>query len=457
MILKDLVDRCVEKAPISFMMRAAMENVFSAERMDALFDATAERQENRLLLFSTLVDMMGLVACRVHPSMHAAYQKRKAEVGVTAKAVYDKLQRLEPSICRQLVRDTAARMQEIVASLSIPFQPILKGYRERILDGNHLRRSERRIHELSCLNGAPLPGHCAVVLDPRLKLIVDAIPCEDGHAQERTLLPTILETVEAKDLWIADRNYCSLSFLLGIENRRACFVIRHHGSLKNFETVGRPVRIGETETGVVWQQTIRLPHRGQQLECRRVTVKLQSATRDGDLEIHLLSNLPARVSALKIAEAYRQRWTIETAFQQVAENLEGEIETLGYPRAALFAFCTALVCHNIVSLIMNTLRAVHGEETVDEEVSYYYIADEVAHSFRGLEMALPEDFWIRFQTMTARQLANELKRIAKTINLELYQKHPRGPKKPKPKMNKKQRGHISTARILEASRGKTYT
>ncbi len=43
---------------------------------------------------------------------------------------------------------------------------------------------------------------------------------------------------------------------------------------------------------------------------------------------------------------------------------------------------------------MNTLRAVHGEETVDEEVSYYYIADEVAHSFRGLEMALPEDFWI---------------------------------------------------------------
>jgi hypothetical protein len=29
-----------------------------------------------------------------------------------------------------------------------------------------------------------------------------------------------------------------------------------------------------------------------------------------------------------MAELYRQRWTIETAFQE-AQNLEGEIETLG--------------------------------------------------------------------------------------------------------------------------------
>lgn len=457
MLLKDLVDRCVEKAPISFMMRAALENVFSAERLDALFEDAAKRQENRTLLFSTVVDMMGLVACRVHPSIHAAYQKRKAEVGVTAKAVYDKLQRLEPHICRRLVRDTASRLREVVDALPVRLQPVIRGYRARILDGNHLRRSERRIHELSCLNGAPLPGHCAVVLDPCLKLVVDVVLCEDGHAQERTLLPTILETVMAQDLWIADRNYCCLAFLVGIAERRAYFIIRHHGTLTNFETVGRATKIGETETGSVWQQTIRVTHQDQQLEVRRVTVKLTSPTRDGDREIHLLTNLPSRVSALKIADAYRTRWTIETAFQEVAQNLESEIETLGYPRAALFAFCTALVCHNVVSLIMNTLRAVHGQETVDHQVSYYYLSDEVAHSYRGLEMALPDEYWAKYQRMTPRQLANDLIRIVKTIDLAQYRKHPRGPKKPKPKMNKNKRGHVSTARILQASRGKTYS
>jgi hypothetical protein len=94
---------------------------------------------------------------------------------------------------------------------------------------------------------------------------------------------------------------------------------------------------------------------------------------------------------------------------------------------------------------------------VNEQVSYYYLADEVAHCFRGLEMALPDEYWVRFQIMTPRQLAKELTRIAKNINLELYRKHRRGPKKPKVKMNKKQRGHVSTARILKASRGQTYS
>jgi IS4 transposase len=39
--------------------------------------------------------------------------------------------------------------------------------------------------------------------------------------------------------------------------------------------------------------------------------------------MHLLTNLPNRVDALRIAEIYRNRWGIETAFQEVAENLAG--------------------------------------------------------------------------------------------------------------------------------------
>lgn len=35
-------------------------------------------------------------------------------------------------------------------------------------------------------------------------------------------------------------------------------------------------------------------------------------------------------------EMYRQRWTIEGVFQQLTEDLHCEIDTLGYPKAALF-------------------------------------------------------------------------------------------------------------------------
>ena len=75
-----------------------------------------------------------------------------------------------------------------------------------------------------------------------------------------------------------------------------------------------------------------------------MTVELDKPTRDGDTEIHMLTNLPAEVAdARTIAELYRRRWTIENRFGEVAHDLNGELATLAYPKAALFAFCVALV------------------------------------------------------------------------------------------------------------------
>src|SRR5262249_45690046 len=48
----------------------------------------AARQYTRELLFSQLVDLMGLVACRVQPSRNAAIRQRATDLGVTRKAVY---------------------------------------------------------------------------------------------------------------------------------------------------------------------------------------------------------------------------------------------------------------------------------------------------------------------------------------------------------------------------------
>ena len=96
---------------------------------------------------------------------------------------------------------------------------------------------------------------------------------------------------------------------------------------------------------------------------------------------------------------YRKRWTIETAFQELEATLDGEINTLGYPKAALFAFCVALVSYNMMSVIKAALRAVHGEQTVEEKVSAYYLADEVTMTHRGMMIAIPEDEWAVFHEL----------------------------------------------------------
>lgn len=450
MILRDVIARFERESPMCVMVRMAMENVLSAERLDALFQDAAERQENKRLMFSTVADIMGLVACRIQPSVHAAYQARQEQMGVTVKALYDKLQRMEGKVSREVVRDTAARMGEIIEKTGGALPPLLPGYRVKILDGNHLRRTQRRIQELSVLNAAPLPGHCTVVLDPRLRLAIDVIPCEDAHAQERSLLPQVLETVQPRDVWIADRNYCTTGFLCGIQARRARFVIRQHGNALRYELVGKRKRMGESETGVIYEQRMRiLDEKGQVHKLRRVTVELRAPTRDGDTQIHLLTNLPRRIPAARVAELYRHRWTIETAFGEMAQNLEGEIETLGYPRAALFGFCMALVCYNVLSVVQAALRAVHGVEVVQEKLSVYYVCDEIAATHRGLSIAVAPTYWTRkYANLTPARLARELLRLARTVRLDRYRKHKRGPKKPLVKMNKQHRSHVSTARVL---------
>ncbi len=466
MLLRELVERFERQAPVSVMLRAAMENVFSADRLNALFERTAELQANRKLLFSSMVDLMGLVALQIHPSVHAAYQTRQQELGVTFKAICDKLQRMETKVSRELVRDVGKLLIEILDSTGGAWPELLPGYRVKIVDGNHLHRTQRRLKELSARNVAPLPGQCLVVLDPQRKLAVDVLPCEDGHAQERSLLPELLKSVESKEVWVADRNFCTFDFLTGIVERKAYFVIRQHGSLA-CELTGRSKKIGVSETGVVYEQPARLAD-GRMV--RRITVKLHQATRDGDQEMHVLTNLPHRVDALRVAELYRNRWGIETAFQEVAENLAGEIETLGYPRAALFSFCSALTAFNLLSVIRASFRAAHptalmsdaseSQVAIDEkkpekkEISLYYLCDEVAHTSRGIEIALDDRYWAKtYANLKPKKLAKELVRIAAAADIKRYLKHPRGPKKPKKPQRKKERAHASTAKILTLERG----
>jgi IS4 transposase len=55
----------------------------------------------------------------------------------------------------------------------------------------------------------------------------------------------------------------------------------------------------------------------------------------------VLTNLPSKVSAVRVADLYRQSWTLEQAFNELTTHLRCELNTLVYPKAALFAFWVA--------------------------------------------------------------------------------------------------------------------
>jgi IS4 transposase len=453
MILGEVFERFAHDSPLTVMAHGVMENALNPTVVDRLFEEVAEAQYTRKLLFSSVVDLMSLVVCRIKPAIHAAYQARQATIGVTIKAVYEKLDRIEPGLSEALVGTTARRLEPVIEAMGGGRAPLLPGYRVRILDGNHLAATEHRIAELRVTRAGALPGQALVVLDPRLMLATDVVTCEDGHAQERSLLGRVLPLVAPRDVWVDDRNFCTTDFLFGIAQRGAFFVTRQHAATLHWEFAGKRRRRGRIETGEVFEQTITARNdAGEILILRRITVELDQPTRDGDREIHIVTNLPRRdAPAQRIAELYRGRWTIETAFAELAATLNGEVETLGYPKAALFAFCVALVAYNVLSAVKAALRSVHGEQRVAEEVSAYYVAEEVQMTHRGMMIAIPEDEWVVWHDLTPRELGAVLVELAGLVRMEEYRKSPRGPKKPPPK---KQSGakikHVATAKILAA-------
>jgi hypothetical protein len=457
MILGECFEKFVDRSPVSVMVRGILERVFDPEKLERVFSDNALLQYTRELTFAQCVGLMSDVVFRLVPSVGAWYKAHHDEVPVTRQAVYDKLKHLELPTAAGLVAYAGRELGACLQQMPSPPPPVLLGYRVRVLDGNHLAGTEHRVKELRRYRAAALPGHALVFYDPQWDVVTEVIPCEDAYAQERTLLPEVVPMVAKQDCIVADRNFCTLGFLFGVARRGAYFVIRHHGSNVVGQPQGPRRGVGHDARGqALYEQALCLtePDTGVTLVVRRITVQLRTPTRQGETELHILTNLPVTdAPAALISALYADRWTIETAFQHLTVDLACEVDTLGYPKAALFGFCVALVAYNVVALVKGALRAAHGAAYVDEQLSMYYLTLEVAQVATGMEIAVGTESWEIFRHMSTVEFTTTLVAIAQRLDTKKYTKHTRGPKKPPPnKLSGKQQTHVSTARIL-AMRG----
>lgn len=446
-----ILQRFMDRSPVPVIVQILLENVLSPKKLNAIFEHAVNKQYTRELLFSTVFDFMNLVVFKTFPSVNAAYKEESEKIGVSITSLYNKLNGISIETSAKLVRETAKEKAEIIASLHGEREALLPGYRLKMLDGNCIEATEHRLDVLRHTKAGALPGKSLVVFDPMLDMVIDVFPCEDGHAQERSLLHLVLPTIEKNDLFCMDRNFCVRSFLLGINEKEGKFICREHKGLF-WEPCGPEIYAGQVETGTLYEQWIKIiDDEGKTKKFRRIRLKLITETRDKETEIVIISNLPkSSVSAKTIAEIYRKRWCIETMFQELENHFHSEINTLGYPKAALFGFCVALVAYNVLAVVKAALRAHHGEEIIANEVSGYYLAGNIARTYDGMMIAIPGQEWIVFQTMTTDEIAVILYQLAGKVKLSKFKKSKRGPKKPPSSRHKyPNQPHVSTAKLLK--------
>lgn len=444
----------VENSPVSVMVAAIVERLYDPVALDKVFQDNAVLQYTKDLTFSQVVQVMSDVVCRVTPSVGAWFKIHRDEVKVARQSLYDKLKHTDLPVAAALVRYSADTLMPCLQALPGQAPPLLANYRARVLDGNHLAGTEHRIFETRPFRAAVMPGQALVFFDPRFGVMDAVVLCKDAHAQERSLLDQALAEIAKGDCIIADRNFCTTGFFFGLHRRAACFVIRQHKSTLHCELQGERREVGTDRHGrKIYEQAMALhdPASKENLVIRRITIALSKPTATGDTEIHVLTNLPAEAAdALKVADLYAERWTIESGFQQLTVDLRCEINTLGYPEAALFGFCVAVVAYNVVAMVKNTVVAVWGAPFVKEELSMYYLTLEVSQATFGLRIAVPADVWAGFRAMSVLKFTDALQDMAKMMKKDKYTKHKRSPKKKAPKkLSGKRYHHQSTAKLID--------
>ncbi len=453
MVMNAVLARCAEKSPVTVMARLALQRALDPCWVDELFERERGAQYQRELLFSTTVELMSVVAVGLRPSVHAA-ARACPELSVSVQALYDKIKHTEPHLVRALVTGSAARLRDVLVPMIEGRASRVPGYRLRIVDGNHLPASEKRIKPLRGFSGAALPGHSLVVYDPDLGMVVDLEPCEDAYAQERAVMSSLLERAMPGELWIADRGFSTRTILSGWDRRGCGFIVREHSCTPYPHALDDASYQGRVATGAVYEQAVEFKDEaGDTITLRRIELHLKEPTEDGEAGIRLLTNLPERrFSARAIARLYRQRWKIETMFQRLESVLHSEVTTLGHPRAALLAFGVAVLAYNVLSVLQAAVRVAHDLRDSDIELSPFYVAVEVRAHYAGMMMATSVSAWKQYDAMDALKLSRVLLEIAAHARPKALRKSLRGPKlqkKKAPVSREAARRHVSTARVLK--------
>jgi len=446
---QEILERFEKESAASVMAQITLEAAINEEWVDAIFERHRRGQYRKELLFSTVVKLMTPVSLGRYGSLHAAAQDMK-DLPVSLTAIYDKISRIEPQVLRAFVEGSAQRLETIVSKL--PQKPTLPGWQLRIVDGNHLPASQKRLKIMREEAGAALPGQTLVVYDPDKGLVTDILPIEDAHTQERAAMVGLLGKARSGELWLADRNFCTSTILESWQQAGASFVVREHARHQRLQKEGTWIA---SQTPLIQQQYI-TPESQSNIQWRRIEITLEKPTKEGTQTIRLWTNLPEEITATQIAELYRKRWRIEGMFQRLESVLQSEISTFGYPRAALLAFALAIVAYNILSVLKRYIEEAHNNDddtqgtTQPIEVSTYYLANIIRNTHGGMMIAIPPQIWSSYLNKDPAWISQKLLELARSVRKQSVRTHKRGPKKPKPISHQKSTfsPHFSTAKLL---------
>src|SRR3954453_21067897 len=147
------IDTAIVGSPLTVLVRGVLEWACPGSFFEELFDRECRPQQwNRKLTSSAIAWLMLTVVSGARRSVFAAFQADQASdsptILATAAALYAKYGRIDPRYTTAVIRESGARMRDLLTSAGVRGPFGWEGYRVTMLDGTDLAGTEHRLKPL---------------------------------------------------------------------------------------------------------------------------------------------------------------------------------------------------------------------------------------------------------------------------------------------------------------------
>ena len=257
MMLGQVFQKFARESPLTVMSRVMLATIFPVNQFDQILPKAVDTLQFRESLFSTIVDLMGLVG-QIHSKTHVIYHTPHNDLKMVLNAFCQNPKRIKPNVPAGWVKQTADHLDPVVHKMGRILPDSLCGYSVRTVA--HIDLSGNRFNESRQGKCRTKPCQSSVVLDPNLMLAKDVFlhaKIKD-NAQEDLIYDALLDSVRPQDIWIAPPTFNISSFVKGIERRQAFFVLRQNKAKLPWMPAGRRKLQGQVDLGDVFEQKVQL-------------------------------------------------------------------------------------------------------------------------------------------------------------------------------------------------------
>ncbi|AYQ40984.1 prevent-host-death protein [Burkholderia aenigmatica] len=421
-MMRTIVERFVEQSPMTIMTRLVLQCALHDDWIDTAVDADEEPDDEsiRETLFALAVDAIAAIAAQTQMP-HAVPGNASSASGAAVAALHDGMSRWRAGWGRALVRDSVDLLLPVAAARADERGRTLGGMRLRVLDGTGDscapggagcgcgRACDDPVRDaaLGLTSARVLP-----VYDPELAMIVDLLPVERGRAHERAFVGAMLETVRPGELWIVDGRFDVNAIVSGWPRRGGAFVLRDDGGAA-CRPLGAWRDAGVLDGGDVREQAVGIAGDGEAAGAlRRIEWRGHGLDGHPGAMVAVLTNLPAeQFDACEVMQLARRRWRDALPFS--LEVVLGGALYGGVPaRASLLASGIAALAYNAFSVMTRVVSGALGLDERDAERVPSHIADGVTATYAGMMIALPSDWWRRYDQLPAATLGQIVRMLA---------------------------------------------